>query len=114
MIDLKENIIFKALSESIRLRIVVLLTKGELCVCDLTEVLNLPQSTISRHMSRLKTAGIIENRREGRWIHYQLNDSDNKLINSLKQILFSLQNQRPYKDDIAKLTALSKNIRCSP
>ncbi|NOY87981.1 MAG: winged helix-turn-helix transcriptional regulator [FCB group bacterium] len=114
MLELKENIIFKALSEPIRLRIVVLLTKGELCVCDLTEILSLPQSTISRHMSRLKTAGMVADRREGRWIHYRLKETDNVFINSLKRILFSLQNQPPYKDDLSKLAEISKKIRCSP
>jgi ArsR family transcriptional regulator, arsenate/arsenite/antimonite-responsive transcriptional repressor len=64
--------VFKALSDPTRLRIAVLLTHGELCVCDLMEVLGLPQSTISRHMSRLKSAGMVNDHRQGKWIHYSL------------------------------------------
>ncbi|WP_457574744.1 ArsR/SmtB family transcription factor [Desulfolithobacter sp.] len=64
--------LFKALSEETRLRILVLLTRGELCVCDLMEVLDLPQSTISRHLAYLRHAGWVEGRRQGVWMYYRL------------------------------------------
>jgi ArsR family transcriptional regulator, arsenate/arsenite/antimonite-responsive transcriptional repressor len=65
-------ILFKALSEEIRLRILALLVDGELCVCDLMAVLSLPQSTISRHLASLRHAGLVEGRRQGIWMHYRL------------------------------------------
>ncbi len=68
--------VFKALSEETRLRIVKLLEGGELCVCDIVAALGLVQPKISFHLSVLKEAGLIKDRKEGRWIHYRLNDSD--------------------------------------
>jgi len=65
--------IFKALSDPIRLRIVLLLqSEGELCVCDLIEVLKLPQSTVSRHLAYLKRSCWVDIRRQGVWMYYQL------------------------------------------
>jgi ArsR family transcriptional regulator, arsenate/arsenite/antimonite-responsive transcriptional repressor len=64
---------FKALSDPIRLRIVLLLqAEGELCVCDLMAVLNLPQSTVSRHLAYLKRSCWVDIRRQGVWMYYQL------------------------------------------
>ncbi len=54
--------LFKALSEVSRLRILGLLQHGELCVCDLMAVLDLPQSTVSRHLARLKECGLVRGR----------------------------------------------------
>jgi len=63
----------KALSDPIRLRIVLLLqAEGELCVCDLMAVLKLPQSTVSRHLACLKRSCWVDTRRQGVWMYYQL------------------------------------------
>lgn len=65
--------IFKALGDPVRLRLFYLLSSGqELCVCHLTEALELPQSTISRHLAVLRQAGVVDTRRDGKWIHYRL------------------------------------------
>jgi DNA-binding transcriptional ArsR family regulator len=64
--------LFKALGDPTRLRIVKLLERGELCVCQLTEALGMGQSRISRHLSILKGCGLIEDRRAGKWVHYRL------------------------------------------
>jgi len=64
---------FKALGDPIRLRLFQLLADhDELCVCHLTEALNLPQSTVSRHLGVLRHAGLVETRRDGKWMHYRL------------------------------------------
>jgi len=68
--------IFKALSDETRLRIVKLLEKGELCVCDIVAALNLIQPKVSFHLSALKDAGLVKDRKEGKWIHYRFDDSD--------------------------------------
>ncbi len=68
--------IFKALSDETRLRLVNLLqTGGELCVCDLMAVLDLPQSTVSRHLAYLRNGGLVDDRRQGIWMYYRLRDS---------------------------------------
>jgi ArsR family transcriptional regulator, arsenate/arsenite/antimonite-responsive transcriptional repressor len=68
--------IFKALSDETRLRIIKLLEEGELCVCDIVAALDMVQPKISFHLGALKEAGFIKDRRQGKWIHYRLNDTD--------------------------------------
>ncbi len=64
---------FHALSDETRLRIVARLLSGEQCVCNLTDALDAGQSRLSFHLKTLKDAGLVTDRRDGRWIHYALN-----------------------------------------
>jgi len=75
----------RALSDAIRLRIINLLHDRELCVCEIVDTLALPQSTISRHLTVLKNAGIVEDRRYGQWAFYKLivGREDNSFIKTL-------------------------------
>ena len=67
---------FKSLDDETRLRILALLLDvDDLCVCYIVDVLQLPQSTVSRHLALLKNAGWLKDRREGLWIHYSINRS---------------------------------------
>jgi len=68
--------VFKALSDETRLRIIKLLEQGELCVCDITAALDMVQPKVSFHLSALKEAGFIKDRKQGKWIHYSLNEKD--------------------------------------
>ena len=68
--------VFKALSDETRLRIVKLLENGELCVCHIVAAVDMSQSRISFHLKILKDAGLVQDRREGKWMHYRLNESD--------------------------------------
>jgi ArsR family transcriptional regulator, arsenate/arsenite/antimonite-responsive transcriptional repressor len=68
--------VFKALSEETRLRIIKLLEQGELCVCDITAALDMVQPKVSFHLSALKEAELIKDRKQGKWIHYSLNEKD--------------------------------------
>ena len=63
---------FRAFSDPIRLRILHLVAEGELCVCDLVEILKLPQPTVSRHLSYLRKAGLVSTREERSWNFYRL------------------------------------------
>jgi len=65
--------LFGALSDATRLEIVRLLSHGERCVCELQNVLDAAQSRLSFHLKTLKDAGLVTDRRDGRWIHYALN-----------------------------------------
>ncbi|MFQ5453385.1 MAG: ArsR/SmtB family transcription factor [Candidatus Zixiibacteriota bacterium] len=107
-----EHKIFKALSEPIRLRIIALLAEGELCVCDLTEALELPQSTVSRHMAYLKAVGFVRDRRNGKWVYYKLKISTNPLFRSLTIFFQSLKQCNPYKKDLEKLFHQLKEKQC--
>ncbi len=68
--------IFKALSDETRLRVIKLLESGELCVCDIFTALDMSQPKVSFHLNVLKEAGFLKDRRQGRWTHYRLDDSD--------------------------------------
>ena len=70
------TLLFKALSDETRIRILSLMKDGELCVCDIAETLQMTQPNISFHVSLLKEAGLVKDRKNGRWIHYSLDDSD--------------------------------------
>jgi ArsR family transcriptional regulator, arsenate/arsenite/antimonite-responsive transcriptional repressor len=65
--------VFHALSDSTRLNLMALLRGGERCVCELTEALEAGQSRLSFHLKTLKDAGLVLDRREGRWVYYRLN-----------------------------------------
>jgi ArsR family transcriptional regulator len=68
--------IFKALSEETRLRVLSLLRHGELCVCDIVAALDMIQPKVSFHLAVLKEAGLIKDRKQGKWVHYRVDDSD--------------------------------------
>ena len=84
----KTAYIFKALGDETRLRILsLLLTEGELCVCDILAALNLPQSTISRHLAYLKKTGWVADRRCGLWIYYSVESNEYSLYSELADLL---------------------------
>jgi DNA-binding transcriptional ArsR family regulator len=64
--------ITRALSDENRIRTLLALRKGELCVCQITELFGLAPSTVSKHLSILSQAGLVESRKDGRWIYYKL------------------------------------------
>jgi ArsR family transcriptional regulator, arsenate/arsenite/antimonite-responsive transcriptional repressor len=66
--------LFHALSDETRIELIHLLRKGERCVCDLTSALDAAQSRLSFHLKVLKDAGIVTDRKQGRWVHYELNE----------------------------------------
>jgi ArsR family transcriptional regulator, arsenate/arsenite/antimonite-responsive transcriptional repressor len=68
--------ITKALADENRVRMLLSLRKGELCVCQITELFGLAASTISKHLSILYQARLVESRKDGRWIYYRLPDQE--------------------------------------
>ncbi len=88
--------VFKALSDKTRLRIVKLLENGELCVCHIVAAVDMSQSKISFHLRILKEAGLVKDRREGKWMHYRLNESD-----LFKRFLFLSIAERVREEEIA-------------
>ncbi|CAA7622073.1 Predicted transcriptional regulator [Magnetospirillum sp. LM-5] len=66
----------KAVADPSRVRILKLLEGGELCVCQITAVLDLAAATVSKHLAALKTAGLVQQRRDGKWIYYRLAERD--------------------------------------
>lgn len=98
--------LFKALADETRLRIVALLTHGELCVCHIQTALELPQPTISRHMAVLRAAGLVSARRAGSWIHYSLRVQDDPLADTqLQALIDALSGRAALRRQVAKLRA---------
>ncbi len=64
--------LFEALADRTRLRLLNLIGQGEICVCFFTAILRAPQPTISRHLAYLRKSGLVEARRDGKWMHYSL------------------------------------------
>ncbi|HXV17070.1 MAG TPA: metalloregulator ArsR/SmtB family transcription factor [Gemmatimonadaceae bacterium] len=87
--------LFHALSDETRLQIIELLSKGERCVCDLTDSLDAAQSRLSFHLRVLRDAGIVRDRKEGRWVHYELNkdafEEAETLVGQLKPRVLSVR-----------------------
>ena len=83
--------IFKALGDETRLRIMALLLGGqELCVCDLMAALDLPQSSVSRHLSYLRNAGLVDDRRQGIWMYYTINKESTEHASILSDLLSAM------------------------
>jgi len=68
------ELLFKALADRTRLRLLNLMGDDEICVCFLVEALKISQPKISRHLAYLKKAGVVSARREGKWIHYKVTE----------------------------------------
>ncbi|HBG28803.1 MAG: hypothetical protein A2Y10_06925 [Planctomycetes bacterium GWF2_41_51] len=101
--------ITKAMSDENRIRALMMLTGGELCVCQIIEMLGLAPSTVSKHMSILRQAGLVKTRKEGRWIYYRLADSKAlKASEILRWLDKHLKNDKRILDDVKQLRQIQK------
>jgi DNA-binding transcriptional ArsR family regulator len=93
--------IFKALGDRSRLRIMKMLEVKAMCVCEITDVLNLAPSTVSKHLSLLHEADLIEDRKEGKWVNYSLPGKGRipLVTEMLKLIHFSLEEDSQIQAD---------------
>jgi ArsR family transcriptional regulator len=110
--------ISKALSDDNRVRIVAMLDGRELCVCQVIEVLALAPSTVSKHLSILKQARLIDGRKDGRWMYYRLADEDapRAAHEALRWTLQTLKGDKKIGEDARRLThilAMDPEVLCS-
>jgi ArsR family transcriptional regulator, arsenate/arsenite/antimonite-responsive transcriptional repressor len=99
-----ENL-FMALADKTRLRLLNLMREDEICVCFFTEVLEESQPKISRHLAYLRNAGIVESRRDGKWMHYSIIEPENYFAAQvLRDTLHWLESQAEMKKDYEKLS----------
>lgn len=105
--------ITKALADTNRLRILTALEERELCVCQITELLELAPSTVSKHLLLLRQAGLISSRKNGRWMHYQLvrNDAPKLADEWLRFVLGSIKD---HKLDCSDKQRLKQILRMDP
>jgi ArsR family transcriptional regulator len=105
--------LFRAFSDRTRLRILHLLRGGELCVCDLVSVLNVPQPKVSRHLSYLRRSGLVQVRKDGLWCYYQLAPARNTFHTKLLDCLACcFQNVPEIQKDAIRLAKVHKSQCC--
>ena len=98
---------FLALADKTRLRLLNLMRGGEICVCFLVEVLKESQPKISRHLAHLRGAGVVEARREGKWIHYKITEpKDASAAQVMRNTLAWLDSQETMQSEYEKLTKI--------
>ncbi len=102
--------IFKTLADETRLRVLKLLGRGELCVCEIAHALDLEQPRLSFHLRILKEAGIVLDRRQERWIFYRLNESD-IFIRFLLMAVSEKYSPVQARSDLARLNAFGRRGR---
>lgn len=107
----------KALADSNRSRTLLFLRQGELCVCQIVELLGLAPSTVSKHLTILHQAGLVESRRDGRWIYYRLPDAPEAYIQeALSWVCRTLGDESRIITDngrLAAVLAVSRDELCS-
>ena len=105
---------FKALSDSNRIRILKMLEIRSLCVCEITEVLNLATSTVSKHLSILRDAEFIIDEKDGKWVNYYLNrDQNNEYVRHLLPLIRSwLPNDSIIEKDKKMVANVDRNKLC--
>ena len=97
---------FMALADKTRLRLLNLMRGDEVCVCFFTEVLEESQPKISRHLAYLRNAGLVEARRDGKWMHYRIvRPADEAAARVLEDTLRWLESEEGMRSDYEKLAA---------
>jgi ArsR family transcriptional regulator len=95
---------FRALGDDVRLRIVALLSHGELCVCHIEEALELMQSNASRHLGILRRAGIVRSVRRDKWVYYHLAPQvDEECKRHFKALVASFGKKEVLRKDVERL-----------
>ena len=102
--------LFQALADRTRLRLLHLLAHGEICVCYFVEIFDQPQPKISRHLAYLRRAGLVQARRDGKYLHYRIaTPSDAAAARILEATLAELESDREMQRDLKAL----QNVCCA-
>ena len=105
------ELLFKALADRTRLRLLNLMSAGEVCVCFFVEVLGASQPKISRHLAYLRRAGVVSARREGKWMHYRaVTPEDPHAARVFREVMAWLSEDRVMQRDRARL----ESVCCAP
>jgi ArsR family transcriptional regulator len=97
-------LLFAALSDRTRLRLLNLMDRREVCVCDFVEILGQSQPKISRHLAYLRRAGVVAARREGKWMHYRIVVPSNiGAARILRETIAVVREEKAMQMDLARL-----------
>ncbi|WP_069871038.1 metalloregulator ArsR/SmtB family transcription factor [Fusibacter sp. 3D3] len=100
---------FKSISDETRLRILVLLSRKEMCVCELCEVLEESQPKVSRHLARLRDMGYVRDERQGQWVFYYTNFADSVHEEIMNTILNKIENYPQLMIDVDRFNRKSED-----
>ena len=119
--DYNIELLFKALADRTRLRVINLIGDDEVCVCFFVEVLKTNQPKVSRHLAYLRRAGLVSARREGKWMHYRLVEPPDvhaaKIFREVREWLVNNPEMQRDKERLAKIcgaTQLPVQLRRAP
>lgn len=103
----------KILSDETRLRILMALSQNELCVCEICEVLQESQPKISRHLSKLRDAGLVKDNRKGQWVFYSIDLSEKAELEIIEIIAKNRVDYQILNDDLERLAEkINQNKLC--
>ena len=101
-------LVSKAVADESRARILMFLAQGELCVCQIIEMLRLAPSTVSKHLNILYRAGLLDSRKEGRWVYYRLAETGPCVAEAIQFVLGCLEKTPAAAQDAKKLKSVCK------
>lgn len=105
--------ILKAIADYNRLRILKMLEEGELCVCEITDVLELAISSVSKHLNILSNAELVKSRKKGKWIYYRLNDANIiEITKILDFVQLLLNDDKIIQQDKEKIKKIIQTKNC--
>ena len=106
--------VFKALSDPNRMRIMKMVLERELCLCEVREILDLSNSTVSKHLTILRDAGLVLDSKEGKWVNFRINDasSDPIIRAALKLVRESFGDDDHVREDLRKVRTVNREKIC--
>lgn len=108
--------LFSLFSDETRLRCLLLIQKrGEICVCEISQILEMVQPKISRHLALLRQSGFVLDERRGQWVYYSLNPSLPRWVKKITEaMLENLRKEEPFHSDLKKIKSSKKENLCNP
>ena len=106
--------VFRALSDPNRIRIVKMLAEKELCMCEVREVLGLSSSTVSKHLTILRDAGLLLDSKDGKWVNFRLNNTAEPVFirSIITLVKKSFDDEETIREDMAKLRRVNRAKIC--
>lgn len=95
---------YKLLADKTRLTILALLKEQELCVCDIVEIMKMTQPNVSQHLRKLKSGGIVKEKKRGQWVYYSLNLEKPNILTALEHV--------PSQKSLIEQSQKLKTIEC--
>ncbi len=106
--------IFKALGDPNRIRIMKMMLERELCLCEVREVLDLSNSTVSKHLTILRDAGLLLDSKEGKWVNFRINDesADPLISSAIRLVRDSFADDDSVREDLKKVRKVDRKKIC--